>query len=104
MKLGDALKTIDAGWIRKLMGYRVRYQRLEGEELVTGYSPDPDEPALDSEVSARRLAWKLWKTTGTPGEEVGENELVNLVVVDENDCPVKSYVTGEVEVFNPHDP
>ncbi len=96
MKLTEALKTIDQGWVRKYEGYRVRYQRFEDGQLVTGHSPVPEEPPLDSEVSARRLAWKLWKATGGGGD----GELVNLVVVDENDDPVPSYVTGKVEVFN----
>ena len=101
MKVGDALKVIDKGWVRKLKGYRVRYQYLEAGELAVAYSPDLDAPPLDSEVSTRRLAWKLWKATGTPGEEVGENEMVNLTVVDTDDQPVRSYVTGTEEVFNP---
>ncbi len=96
MKITEALKTIDQGWVRKYGGFRVRYQRIEGGQLVTGHSPVLEESPLDSEVSARRLAWKLWKAT----EGGDEDELVNLVVVDENDDPVPSYVTGEVEVFN----
>ena len=104
MKVGDALKLIDKGWIRKLKGYRVRYQYLQAGELVVAYSPDPDASPLDSEVSARRLAWKLWKSTGTSGEAVGENEMVNLTVVDTDDQPVRSYVTGTEEVFNPRPP
>ena len=104
MKVGDALKRIDQGWVRKLKGYRVQYQHLEAGELVMAYSPSLDEPPLDSEVSARRLAWKLWKATGTSGEEVGENEAVNLTVVDTDDNPVRSYVTGTAEVFNPRPP
>ncbi|MDF1556210.1 MAG: hypothetical protein P1P84_24285 [Deferrisomatales bacterium] len=104
MKVGEAMKIIDEGWIRKSKGYRVRYQHLDAGELVVAYSPGLADPPLDSDVSARRLAWKLWKATGTSGEGVGENEVVNLTVVDTDDQPVRSYVTGTQEVFNPRPP
>lgn len=101
MKVVDTLKIVDAGWIRKYKSFRVKFQRREEGRLVTEYSPGLEEESkLMSEVSTRRLAWKLWQATRelAKGED---GELVNLVVVDENNEPIKSYVTGKVEIFNP---
>jgi len=55
---------------------------------------------LQSEVAARRLAWKLWQATRGSGRDA----LVNLFVVDENNNPIPSYVTGEIEIFNASEP
>ena len=100
MKIADAMAATDLGWGRKIKGYRVRYQRWHENSLVTEHTPELEgEPMLQSEIAARRLAWKLWQANCGGGE----NELFNLVVVDDNNDPIKSYVTGEIEIFNPRD-
>lgn len=101
MKVIDTLKIIDAGWIRKYKSFRVRFQRRKEGRLVTEYAPGLEEESkLMSEVSTRRLAWKMWQATRDL-EKGEDGELLNLVVVDENNNPIKSYVTGKVEIFNP---
>ena len=100
MKNADAMAATDVGWVHKVKGYRVRYQRWNENSLVTEHTPElEDDPMLLSEIAARRLAWKLWQTTC----KEGENELFNLVVIDDNNDPIKSYVTGDVEIFNHQD-
>ena len=97
MKLSDAMAVTDTEWVHKVKGYRVRYQRWHENSLDTEYSPELEgEAMMQSEIAARRLAWKLWQATC----DDGENELFNLVVIDENNDPINSYITGEVEIFN----
>jgi len=100
MKVKEAMTLIDEGWIRKRKGYRVRYQHWVEGRLLTGHSPELEgEALLPSEVSARRLAWKLSQC----GLDDEDPEFFNLMVIDDLEQPVKSYVTGEVEIFNPRD-
>jgi hypothetical protein len=97
VRLKEARKTISKRWVRKYKEFRVSYERLRGDQRITGYSPELDEAPLNPDVKVRRLAWKLWKAT----QGTGADEAVNPVVVDEDGDPVPSYMTGEVEVFNP---
>jgi hypothetical protein len=103
MKISDAMKAVYAGWAPKRKGYRVRYQRFDGEAWVTDYTPQSDERLLDSEVFARKLARRLSQLTLAEELNQGSQELANLVVVDEENEPIESYVTGAVEIFNPRD-
>jgi len=59
MKISEALKVIDDGWVKKPEGFRVHFQKQEDSEWVTEYSPGEKQKALDSDVVAWRLAWKL---------------------------------------------
>ena len=63
MKIGQALKVIDNGWVKKNKGYRVRYQRQTDSGLATEHTPDLDDAPLDSDVAAWRTAWKLLQST-----------------------------------------
>jgi len=99
MKVVEALKLIDDGWIRKPKGFRVHFQKHVNSEWVTEYSPGEKEKALNSDVVAWRLAWKLSKATKSD-KKVGEGDLVNIYVVDDLGHPVKYYASNQFEVFN----
>jgi len=67
---------------------------------VTEYSPGEKEKALDSDVVAWRLAWKLSEATKSDGTEIREGDLVNIYVVDDLGHPIKYYAANQFEVFN----
>jgi len=100
MKVIEALKVIDDGWIRKPKGFRVHFQKHVNSEWVAEYSPGEKEKALNSDVVAWRLAWKLSEATKSDGTEIGEGDLVNIYVVDDLGHPVKHYALNQFEVFN----
>ena len=101
MKLAQGLKVIEKGWVAKPKGFRVRYQKLVDSKLVTEYSPRLEDADLDSDVTTWRYAWKLFMASKTESEKIAEDELVNITVVDDLDNPVKFFVTGQFETFNP---
>ena len=103
MKVNEALKVIDEGWIRKPKGFRVHIQKYVNSEWVTEYSPGEKEKALDSDVVAWRLAWKLSEATKSDKTEIGEGDLVNIYVVDDLGHPIKYYASNQLEVFNLRD-
>jgi hypothetical protein len=100
MKLAAGMKLIEEQWIVKPKQFRVKYQQLVDSELLTLYSPEMNTAGLDSDVTTWRYAWKLFKATRTDAPEIQEGEFVNICVVDEQDNPIKYYVTGEKEIFN----
>jgi len=100
MKISEGLKVIEKGWIIKPKGYRVKYQKLVNSELITEYSPDLEDKPLDSDVVAWRYAWKLYVATKSDSTEISDGELINIIVVDDSDKPVKYYATNQLEVFN----
>ena len=98
MKISEMLKLTDKNWIRKPSGFRVRFQKREDGKWVQDYVPDPEEAAFDSDVVAWRTAWKLFQDS-RPGEE----ELINLTVVDDREEPIRYYATGDFQVYNPRE-
>ena len=103
MKVIEALKVIDDGWIRKPKGFRVHFQKHVNSEWVTEYSPGEEDKALDSDVVAWRLAWKLSEATKSDKTEIGEGDLVNIYVVDDLGHAIKYYASNQFEVFNLRD-
>jgi len=101
MKIAQGIKIIEKGWVVKPSEFRVKYEKNVDSKLVTEYSPGLEDAALDSDVTAWRYAWKLFMATKTPTGEIGEDELVNITVVDEMDNPVIYYVKGTEKIFNP---
>ena len=101
MKVGQSLKIIDKKWVRKSKGYRVCFQQKVDSELVTNYCPGSDDKPLDSDVTTWRLAWKLAVSTQTEGDDIAEDEMVNVHVVDDLGDPVIYYATNKAEVYNP---
>lgn len=100
MKINEALKVIDEGWVRKPKGFRVHFQKHVNSEWVTEYSPGEKDKALDSDVVAWRLAWKLSEATKSDKTEIGEGDLVNIYVVDDLGHPIKYYASNQFELFN----
>ena len=103
MKLSEAVKAIDDGWVRKRKGFRVQYQRRINSELVTEFVPNEEEKPLDSEVAAWRLAWKLSEAAKTDSAAPDGGALVNICVVDDLGKTVVFYGTNQPKIFNPSD-
>ena len=57
MKINEALKRIDAGWVGKPKGFRVRFNIYTAGRWDTDFSPEESAAPLDSDVTAWRLAW-----------------------------------------------
>lgn len=100
MKIGQALKVIDSGWVKKYKGYRVRYQRRTGGAVETEHTPGLDDAPLDSDVAAWRTAWKLQQATQKENNEFGEGQMINIYVVNDEGEPIKYYKTNELKVYN----
>jgi len=101
MKLKDAMAIVDKGWIRKPEGFRVCFQKKTPNEMITDYAPGIDEKALDSDVVAWRLAWKLAQAQMGKSDESKDESLFNIRVVDDMDNPVTHYGTGKPEIYCP---
>ena len=100
MKIGQALKVIDIGWVKKDKGYRVRYQRQTGNGVETEHTPGLDDAPLDSDVAAWRTAWKLQQATQTDNAEFGEGQMINICVVDDEGEPIRYYKTNKIMIYN----
>ncbi len=100
MKINDALKIIDAGWVRKPQGFRVHFQKWDDSEIVTDYVPGLDDSPLDSDVVAWRLAWKLGQAADSDSSEEDGEVMFNIYVVDDAGNPIRYYATNQVQVFN----
>jgi hypothetical protein len=101
MEITEGLKIIDAGWIQKPNGFRVKYQKLVDGQLVTEVSPPEKKAGLDSDVVAWRYAWKLFMATRSEEKDIQNDELVNIHVVNDSDERVKYYATNDFDMFNP---
>jgi hypothetical protein len=99
MKVSEAIKIIDEGWVRKPKGFRVRFQKMVGSELIADTVPGEGDAPLDSDVAAWRLAWKLSQTTQADVSEISEGDIVNIYVVDDLANPVKFYGTNKLQVL-----
>ena len=100
MKVSEALKVIDDGWVKKPKGFRVHYQKRVNSEWIADYAPGEEENPLDSDVVAWRLAWKLSQAGKSNPPEISEGDMVNIYVVDESGDPVMFYGTNQPRVLN----
>ena len=100
MRLKEAMKSIDEGWVRRHKGYRIRFEKKVDSEWVTDHFPDPEEKPLTSDVSAWELARRFSETALNQGEESGEPEMVNIHVVDDLGNPVRFYGTNALMIYN----
>ena len=103
MKINEALARIDAGWVRKPRGFRVRFDVYVDGRWESDYSPEEDAAPLDSDVTAWRLAWKLAQAGRPDTARFKEGDLVNITVVDNRGQRVWSYITNHYEVYHPYD-
>jgi len=100
MKLKDAMKVIDEGWIRKRRGYRVSFQKRAGSEWVKDMFPGENEKPLTSDVSAWELARRFAQAKKPEDSEIHEEDIVNIMVVDDLGNPVNFYGTNQPRVLN----
>ena len=101
MKLKEAMKGMNEGWIRRRKGFRIRFEKRVESQWVTDYFPDKGEKPLPSEVSAWELARRFAESNPSGGEEIQEGDIVNISVVDDLDTVVNFYGTNEPRAFNP---
>ena len=87
MKLADALLIIDQP--APETGYRVRFERVDGNFLRGDHFPERGEPLIASEEQAWQLAIRFAAAT------VGR--CVNVYVVDGAWSPVRSYRERMIE-------
>ena len=103
MKINEALARIDAGWVRKPRGFRVRFDVYVDGRWQADCSPEEDAAPLDSDVTAWRLAWKLAQANNPEPPDFRDGDLANITVVDDQGDRVRSYMTNAFEVYHPHD-
>ncbi len=101
MKVAEALKAIDRGWVQKPQGFRVHFQLKTDKGLETDFLPGTDQKPFDSDVVAWRTAWKLYQVSLSGDDQYGNGKMVNIYVVDDQEKPVKYYATGRYQVYNP---
>jgi len=101
MNINEALDRIDAEWIRKPIGFRVKYDFCENGRWQTEYSPEESAPPLKSEVTAWRLAWKLAQTCQSDPVLCKDGDLANIFVVDDQGTRIPTYITGNYDVYHP---
>ena len=82
MKINEALARIDAGWVRKPRGFRVRFDVYVDGRWESDYSPEEDAAPLDSDVTAWRLAWKLAQANNPEPPDFRDGDLANITVVN----------------------
>ncbi|MBL7175099.1 MAG: hypothetical protein ISS66_04665 [Desulfobacteraceae bacterium] len=100
MKLTEAMKMIDDGWVRRLKGFRVHFQRREGSQWVTDYFPDEKAKPITSDISMWELARRFAETVESDSPEPKEGDIVNIYVVDDLGNPVKFYATNKPHILN----
>ena len=101
MKLVEAMKAIDEGWVRRLKGYRVHFQKWEDNQWVSDFFPGEKAKPMTSEVSAWELA-RRFSAAGEPSDgEARAGEVINVYVVDDHGNRVKFYGPDPDLVFNP---
>lgn len=103
MKINEALARIDAGWVRKPKGFRVRFDIYTEGRWDTDFSPEESDTPLDSDVTAWRLAWKLAQAGRPDTIRFKDGDLANITVVDDQGDRVRSYMTNAFEVYHPHE-
>jgi len=103
MDLKEAMKMIGANWIQKPKGFRVRFERRQGDGWVTDSFPSEGEPLLTSDVMAWELARRFAQAARKQTTGEAEGEISSITVVDQEGSPVKFYGTGAVRALNPRD-
>ena len=103
MKINEALARIDAGWVRKPNGFRVRFDIYTEGRWKTDSSPEEGDAPLDSDVTAWRLAWKLAQAGRPDASRFIDGDLANITVVDDQGDRVRSYMTNAFEVYQQHE-
>ncbi len=100
MKLKEAMEKIGAGWIQRPKGFRVRFERREGDQWISDVFPSEGEALLTSDVMAWELARRFSESTRSSSGET-ETDFSSITVVDQEGRPVKFYGTNAIRVLNP---
>ncbi len=99
MKQIDVLKLGDKIWVRKPKGFRIQCSEYRDSERVDVTMPTPENPAMDSDVGAWRMAVKLSESGEAAAD--GLPQYTDITVIDDTGEPIKYYVTDSTQVFNP---
>ncbi len=100
MNLKEAMKTIDDGWVRRLKGFRIHFQKWDKSKWVTDYFPSKEQKPITSEISTWELARRFAEATEPDSPEIGDGDFVNIYVVDDLGNPVKFYATNQPQILN----
>ena len=100
MNVTDALKLMDAGWVKKKKGYRVYFETVTGTARTADTMPGEKAAPLTSDVVAWRSAWKMTQASHPANPALENAELVNITVVDDEGNPVPYYATGRYKIYN----
>jgi len=103
MKVSEAINRIDARWVRKPKGFRVRFDIFTDGRWCTDYSPEQNAPPLNSAVMAWRFAWKLAQTCEVGKAPYEDGDIANIFVVDDQGERVRSYITDGYDVYHPQE-
>jgi hypothetical protein len=101
MELKEAMKVIGAGWIQRPKGFRVRFERRQGDQWVTDSFPSETEALLTSDIMAWELARRFAEAAKKESAGKSEGDISSITVVDDKGSPVRFYGTDAVRVLNP---
>jgi hypothetical protein len=101
MDLKEAMKIIGAGWIQRPKGFRVRFERRQGDQWISDAFPSEREPLLTSDVMAWELARRFAESARKEATGEAEGEISSITVVDDKGRPVTFYGTDGIHVLNP---
>jgi hypothetical protein len=99
MKQIDVLKLGDKIWVRKAKGFRICCTEFQDGKRVPVTMPTEENPAMDSDVSAWRMAIKLSESGGAADD--GNPLYTDITVIDDTGEPIRYYVTDSLQIFNP---
>jgi hypothetical protein len=101
MNLKEAMQMIGTGWIQRPKGFRVRFDRRQGDQWISDFFPSEGEPLLTSDVMAWELARRFAEATRKEATGEAEGDISSITVVDHKGSPVKFYGTDTIRVLNP---
>jgi hypothetical protein len=101
MELKEAMQMIGAGWIQRPKGFRVRFERRQGEKWLSDFFPSETETLLSSDVMAWELARRFAEATQREAAGEAEGDISDITVVDDKGSPVRFYGTNAIRVLNP---
>ena len=101
MNLKEAMQMIGTGWIQRPKGFRVRFERRQGDQWISDSFPSEGEPLLTSDVMAWELARRFAEATKKMATGEAEGDISSITVVDHKGSPVKFYGTDAIRVLNP---
>jgi len=101
MDLKEAMQKIGAGWIQRPKGFRVRFERKEGDQWIPDVFPSVGEAFLTSDVMAWELARRFAEATRNKVIGKADGDISSITVVDDKGSPVRFYGTDAIRVLNP---